>query len=294
MGQTITVVPLNAFGSAGSSTYFGQIGSKQAGTPLNTKSLTAIQSLSAFLQGWQACVYASNNAPFLEEMNAMDLLINNYLRYMQIEGIPEWLSGVTYDMGSIIKSPYTGSTGVCYFYLSLTDANTGNALPAGAASNASWQFLFAMSGTGLITPGVTNGSNAPVGMIGEYVTSGAVSGGGSTSNTWYNITNITLTPGDWDLSASILVNTNGGTMSQNMFGAISAYSGSTTTDHVPGDNQLSAPAPTGASVTNASVSIVNWRQSLTAASTNFFAKGYSVYTIAGPVWYTRLSARRIR
>jgi len=57
----------------------------------------------------------------------------------------------------------------------------------------------------LVLTGVIDGSNASAGTVGEYVSS-TVAGGSAvslTTATIANITNISLTAGDWDVSGSI-------------------------------------------------------------------------------------------
>ena len=57
--------------------------------------------------------------------------------------------------------------------------------------------------------GVTDGSDAPAGHIGEYLTatSGTVS---LTSNVLTNIVSLNLTPGDWDVSGNVAFSTGSG------------------------------------------------------------------------------------
>jgi hypothetical protein len=60
--------------------------------------------------------------------------------------------------------------------------------------------------------GVTNGSNANAGVVGEYVSSTVASGSAValTTNVFANITSISLTAGDWDISGTVaLVNATG-------------------------------------------------------------------------------------
>ena len=49
--------------------------------------------------------------------------------------------------------------------------------------------------------GVTDGSDASAGVIGEYITSGIITGVSLTTGVAANVTSISLTAGDWDVSA---------------------------------------------------------------------------------------------
>jgi hypothetical protein len=51
--------------------------------------------------------------------------------------------------------------------------------------------------------GVTDGSNAPAGQIGEVISSNVTTGVPLTSNVTANVTSVTLTPGDWDISGEV-------------------------------------------------------------------------------------------
>lgn len=61
--------------------------------------------------------------------------------------------------------------------------------------------------------GVTNGSNAAAGSVGEIISSVIASGAAVslTSNTPRNVTSILLTPGDWDISGNVTFLSSGGT-----------------------------------------------------------------------------------
>jgi hypothetical protein len=66
--------------------------------------------------------------------------------------------------------------------------------------NGQSQWVIANSGGGSWPPmGVTDGSNAPPGAIGEYL-SVSSTGYSQSSNTWMSPTNLTLAAGDWDVS----------------------------------------------------------------------------------------------
>jgi hypothetical protein len=136
MAKTITRQTLNLFGATGASTNFGKFGSQAAGAAVTTKAIATIQALAAYADGWQSAV-ALGNAPYLEDMNGLFYLTSYQQCYMLQEGVPEYDSGSTYYIGSLVKR-----TGTSEIYMSLSDANVGNALPTAGTSNASWQFIF--------------------------------------------------------------------------------------------------------------------------------------------------------
>lgn len=118
------------FGSTGSVSNFGKIGSAVAGTPVNTKDLTQIQSLSQFSDGLSAIT--SENEPYLEDMNSLYYLITSQLAYVFQSGIPEYESGTAY-YANISFCTYQG-----ILYKSLTGTsispNVGN-LPPTSTNN---------------------------------------------------------------------------------------------------------------------------------------------------------------
>ena len=135
MAKTLVRKLLNVFGLAGSDTYFGEFGSKAAGSPTHTKDIETIQDLSAWDNGLQDALNVSNRLPFLEDMNSLFHVHSYQTAYMLQEGIPEYDASSTYYIGSIVKK-----TGTFELYGSLVDSNTGNALPS-KTTTTYWQYL---------------------------------------------------------------------------------------------------------------------------------------------------------
>lgn len=81
---------------------------------------------------------------------------------------------------------------------------------------------------GITSPGivgVTDGSNALAGTVGEYVSSAvSVTTTGATSGTYQNVTSISLTAGDWDVWGSIQINGASTTIFSTLNGCISTTS----------------------------------------------------------------------
>jgi hypothetical protein len=120
------------FGSSAGSNQLGEYGSFAAGSPARYSGSTItpaiIQTLSNYLTGWFGAV-VGNNSPTIEDMNALCYLFAYQLAYVFQAGVPEWDSGTTYYIGSIVNDS------VGNLYISLTNSNTGNAL----SSTANWQ-----------------------------------------------------------------------------------------------------------------------------------------------------------
>lgn len=108
------------FGSTGSPTDFGEFGSLAEGTPTTTTDPVDMQSRAAWLGGWKSAVVA-DNAPAIEDFNALSYVLCRQIAYLMQDGIPEWDAETTYYIGSIVKS---GSD----TFVSLTDDNIGNAV----------------------------------------------------------------------------------------------------------------------------------------------------------------------
>jgi len=96
-------------------------GSLKNGTPTFTDDVTAIQALPAYGAGWAGATVL-NQAPALQDMNALQYLFSRQLAYLFQAGIPEWNSETTYYVGSWA----TDSAGVPY--VSLGNNNLNNAL----------------------------------------------------------------------------------------------------------------------------------------------------------------------
>jgi len=150
---------------------------------------------------------------------------------------------------------------------------------------------FNNTATGGINGTVTNDS-AAAGKVGEAVRAVVTSFTNfAATATWGNVTSISLTAGDWDVTGLLYYQLNGATSAGAYEVAISLFSGNTTTDHSAGDNVMDGPFPTVA--LNQSISVPVWRVSV-ASTTTVFLKALGVYTVGNPRYVGRISARRIR
>ena len=128
----LTRVDQKIFGSTGSASNFGQIGSQTAGSPVNTKDLDTIQALAGYLAGLRAIT--NSNEPYLEDINSLYLLITSQIKYLFQNGIPEYSATEPYYN----QISFVQVNGVLYQSINGTSGtpNTGN---APASSPTKWK-----------------------------------------------------------------------------------------------------------------------------------------------------------
>ena len=135
----------------------------------------------------------------------------------------------------------------------------------------------------LVLTGVTDGSNAASGVVGEYIDSYVSSVTVNTTAT--NLTSITLTAGDWDIYGNAQIN--GGTVgASNMTMGIStttaSFSGTNLAKSAANSSVVSATATGGA--------VVRFRLNITSTTTYYLNASVNVAN-AG---YGYICARRMR
>ena len=112
------------FGSSAGANQMAEFGSLAAGSPLTYSGATItpaiVQTLANYLTGWFGAVIGANS-PAIEDMNALCYLFAYQLAYLMEMGVPEYDAATIYYTTSIVQS---GGQ----LYISLTDANTGNAV----------------------------------------------------------------------------------------------------------------------------------------------------------------------
>lgn len=108
------------FGSTAGINQVTKFGSFAAGSTDYITSASDVQGAN-FLDGWFSAVLA-DNAPCMEDMNAIFLLAFYQLAYVFQAGIPEWDATTTYYTGSLVQD----GTGIVY--CSITNGNINHAL----------------------------------------------------------------------------------------------------------------------------------------------------------------------
>lgn len=214
------------------------------------------------------------------------------------------LSSRKFDDGSLITTTAEGGAGAAdsgtTIYSSTARTNVplryigrlvSNQTTAGTWAAAPTEIsLLPAHAPALSVQGVINGSSAAPFNIGEYF-SGYSSGVSITSSaTFVDITSITLTPGDWDISGFGILSFVG-TSTGNSNIAVSAFSGNTVTDHIQGDNYATTTAASS-SGGNWTMTIPAWRVSITT-STTYYLKGLATFVPGTVTALGRISARRV-
>jgi hypothetical protein len=138
--------------------------------------------------------------------------------------------------------------------------------------------------------GTTTNDAADALNVGEYIESIVTAVNFPATGVIGDLTSISLTAGDWDISAFATPQRNGATWTAVATG-ITATSGNSTTGRVVGSNW--GEIVPGAANDSAVVAVPNYRVSL-AGTTTYYLKMQGTFTVATPVNYGRLSARRLR
>lgn len=112
---------LFAYNGGTSTSNCAQFGSLKAGSANFTLDPDTIQALAAWDLGWKGAVI-NNNAPPIQDMNAVQFVLSRQIAYTLQTGVPEWNTDTTYYIGSVVN----GGDGK--LYRSITDDNAGNAL----------------------------------------------------------------------------------------------------------------------------------------------------------------------
>lgn len=148
---------------------------------------------------------------------------------------------------------------------------------------------------GLVSAGQWKGTNtndnAATGYVGEHVlTNNSSFTNYGATNTYTDADSITLTPGDWDITAMVTSALVGSTLSFTDF-FIGTVAGNNTTGRVLGLNHSSTNAPTSSS--DETYSVPNYRVSI-STTTTYYLKVRASYSAGTPQYLYSLQARRAR
>lgn len=190
-----------------------------------------------------------------------------------------------------VCGPSTAISGSTYnLHLPTAQGSAGSVLTNDGSGNLSFSTAVSQGSSGAngIIQGTNTNDDAASGRVGEYVSSTVTSPVSLTTNVVSNITTISLTAGDWDVSGNVGLAIGSGTTLTYAIGAISDTSAV----------QPAAPASTveayfGAPVTDPVFPLPTIRVSLASTTTYYLiAKaGFSVSTLGG---YGTIWARRAR
>lgn len=142
--------------------------------------------------------------------------------------------------------------------------------------------------------GTATNDNASAGNVGEFISSVvSTSSNFASSGTWDDLTSVSLTAGDWDISATLQGTINTSTWTEVILG-VSVTAGNSETGLVSGDNRIretwASSATTPATKT---LCIPPWRLSL-STTTTVYLKQQASYSLGVPKRIGRISARRMR
>lgn len=142
--------------------------------------------------------------------------------------------------------------------------------------------------------GTNTNSSASAGDVGEEINSTiSAYANYTTTATYQNITSITLTPGDWDLSAFFTHSTNSATVSG---GSNAIFVISTTTASATGATEginLAYVSQSAFGSSKSSGAIPRYRISITG-STTYYLNTQATFTVGNPQYVGGLRARRMR
>lgn len=137
--------------------------------------------------------------------------------------------------------------------------------------------------------GTATNNNAAAGNCGEYVESVVAGVTAPTSGQFKDLTSITLTAGDWDVTYIFALN-NGAAVTEVDYG-VGTVTGNDSTGLVFGSNALIIKNATN--INSTGTAVASCRYSLSGGTT-LYAKVSATYTSTAPTFSGRLSARRVR
>lgn len=149
------------------------------------------------------------------------------------------------------------------------------------------------SGSNGIIQGTNTNDNAATGKVGEYVSSTVGTSNAPSSGNFGDLTSISLTAGDWDVSGVVYWTINGATWSTGEMG-ISSTSGNSVTGLIFGHTRTRLIfSSTGSAITTIPLALPTVRFSL-STTTTIYLKYSAAFSVGTPQAEGRISARRIR
>lgn len=142
--------------------------------------------------------------------------------------------------------------------------------------------------------GVTNGTDAPAGVVGEYLESLVAAGTTypTASATWGDATSKSLTAGNYDITACLDIARNGSNVTAQAIG-ISTTTGNSATGLVVGQNENRFTTITLSTAGDALTLCTPVYHQTFNATTTYYLKANMTYAGAAPTYGARLSARRM-
>lgn len=178
-----------------------------------------------------------------------------------------------------------------YTYFLTSQANAGwlfSEIDAGSPQTA----LF-VSTTGCQIRGTTTNDSANAGFVGEYLASSTTFINTAASTHYEDVATITLTPGDWDVSAAETLELNTGSGLTSWVGGVSDFSGDTSNNLHYGDSAFSGAIPTSANNASIAYPSTQWRVPI-GTTKPLYLKNSVTCTSGQPKIAGTIQARRIR
>jgi hypothetical protein len=147
---------------------------------------------------------------------------------------------------------------------------------------------------GITSPGivgVTDGSNALAGTVGEYVSSYVSNAGTVASGTAVNATSITLTAGDWDVQGTLLFNYQTGNIPTAAYGGITSSSATLPTLTSLNRTDIEITLNTGSGIV---IPVPSQRVNITSTTTYYLVVQTAFTTGSNPQYGGSIRARRMR
>lgn len=205
------------------------------------------------------------------------------------------ISSITIQGTFPILSTSTLQAGSTFYVSSGTIANLNissmtAASPTGKIASLS-SIRFSPTTNGIL--GTTTNDSATAGNVGEYIQAIAGDSAAPTSTQYGDLTSISLTAGDWDVSGGVYWDSNTATWTVAQ-GGISVTSGNSATGLNAGENLATASWASSSTTPLIQTSFVASYRISIAATTTVYLKYRSTYTGGPPHAQGRLSARRVR
>ena len=112
----------------------GVFGSNANGANTYTADLLSIQSLSAWVQGWEGALKSGTKTPAMQDMNSVFFALSYQIAYLLQAGMPEWNASTTYH-----QYQFCTTSGRIYFSKQNTNLNH-------ATSESSWWQEYGLGG----------------------------------------------------------------------------------------------------------------------------------------------------
>ena len=177
--------------------------------------------------------------------------------------------------------------------VAVSDLTAERSVSAADMTLSTGNLTFSTSGKGIA--GTTTNDSASAGVVGQYIESVVTSTTSTAANSaFFDVTSITLTAGDWDVSAILIYVQNGALWTRGYL-AISPNSGDTGAGTTQGSNLvLGIWASSAVTPSYVPLTIPSYRVSV-ASTTTYYLKGNAFYSAGTPQYSgARISARRVR